>query len=334
MANDFLVFGGAGSANVIDQSTYAGMSTRQTGFKSGVAQSAQLNKVWRQSSIMAAAVAEFVEHSTGADMIDDGTLPTIVDNLKAGISASSPGLAGSARNLTVRVPAVSQSAMLWADQLIVQSADGLTYELRSFTQTVNIGLSGIGGMDVGRAPVTGHVGIYVIYDPTTGNRALLAVDASNAVLSELYAGANMPDGYTASALVSVWRVQNSMLQVGVQNGRKVSHVPLGVLSSSSIQPGLAALYMGNAVSKTVKRLHLYLATINTLAVTNQVINVACDAAGSGLQGIVGNTTIANNGSISNAVVDIGSAPQTIFYQTANNPSGVPTFSIVLTGYEF
>ncbi|WP_354677167.1 hypothetical protein [Cupriavidus plantarum] len=87
MANDFLVFGGAAGANVINQSTYAALTARSAGFSSGIAQSGQLNKVWRQSSIMSAVLAQFIADRTGLDVLDDGTTATILANLKASAAA-------------------------------------------------------------------------------------------------------------------------------------------------------------------------------------------------------------------------------------------------------
>lgn len=83
MANDFLVFGGAGGANVITQAAYAALGARTSGFSSGTANSAQCNKTWRQSSIMAAVLAQFISDRTGLDVLDDGTTATILANLKA-----------------------------------------------------------------------------------------------------------------------------------------------------------------------------------------------------------------------------------------------------------
>lgn len=87
MANDFLVFGGGAGANVISQSAYSGLTARSAGFSAGVAQSAQLNKAWRQSSIMAAVLAQFISDRTGLDVLDDGTTATILANLKASAAA-------------------------------------------------------------------------------------------------------------------------------------------------------------------------------------------------------------------------------------------------------
>lgn len=81
--NDFLPFAGGAGANTIDQATYASLPSRSTGFTAGVAQSAQLNKVWRQSSIIAAAVAQYIADLTGNNVVDDGTTSAITAGLEA-----------------------------------------------------------------------------------------------------------------------------------------------------------------------------------------------------------------------------------------------------------
>jgi len=80
--NDFLAFAGSGGANVITQATYASLSSLlANGFSSGVAQSDQLNKVWRQSSIMAAVMGALINDVTGQNATDDGTTTTLTSNL-------------------------------------------------------------------------------------------------------------------------------------------------------------------------------------------------------------------------------------------------------------
>ncbi|MDW3684916.1 hypothetical protein RA280_24815, partial [Cupriavidus sp. CV2] len=93
-ANDFLVFGGGGSANVMSQADWVALAQRLTGFQAGVAQSAQLNKAWRQSSIMAAVLAQFIATNSGQDAIDDGTTATLLANLGLALQAYSAGHMG------------------------------------------------------------------------------------------------------------------------------------------------------------------------------------------------------------------------------------------------
>ena len=78
---DFLVFAGEAGANVLTQAEYVALAALLTGFQSGVAPSAQLNKVWRQGSIMASVLGQLISDITGQPVIDDGTIATIEENL-------------------------------------------------------------------------------------------------------------------------------------------------------------------------------------------------------------------------------------------------------------
>ena len=85
--NDFLPFAVGGGANVIDQAAYAADSSLlSNGFQSGIAQSNQLNKVWRQSSIVATVIAELIVANSGQPAIDDGTTATLLANLETAIT--------------------------------------------------------------------------------------------------------------------------------------------------------------------------------------------------------------------------------------------------------
>ncbi|WP_254213954.1 hypothetical protein [Burkholderia multivorans] len=87
--NDFLPFATGPGANVVDQATYAALSALTTGFLSGTAQSTQLNKVWRQSSIVAAVIAQFIVAQTGQAAVDDGTTATLLANFTKAVGAAS-----------------------------------------------------------------------------------------------------------------------------------------------------------------------------------------------------------------------------------------------------
>lgn len=87
--NDFLPFATGPGANVVDQATYAALAALTAGFVSGTAQSGQLNKVWRQSSIMSAVIAQFIVAQTGQAAVDDGTTPTLLANFTKAVNAAS-----------------------------------------------------------------------------------------------------------------------------------------------------------------------------------------------------------------------------------------------------
>lgn len=76
MANDFVTFAGDPAANVMTQAQYIAASfvPRTHGFTVGTAVSLQLNKVWRQSSLIAHMIGQFtVDNAAGTNMIDDGS---------------------------------------------------------------------------------------------------------------------------------------------------------------------------------------------------------------------------------------------------------------------
>jgi microcystin-dependent protein len=86
-SNNFKAFAGGVSANVITQAAYEALAlVIANGFSAGTASSNQLNKVWRQSSIMAAVLAQFIVDETGLDAIDDGTTATLLANFKTAVS--------------------------------------------------------------------------------------------------------------------------------------------------------------------------------------------------------------------------------------------------------
>ncbi|MGS1033102.1 hypothetical protein [Burkholderia glumae] len=498
--NDFLAFGGGASPNVIDQPTYAALPARQTGFQSGVAQSAQLNKVWRQSSIMAAVLAQFIVARTGQSATDDGTTATLLSNLlasaaglngdatqtfavatataanqavplsqtqamlgnfsasyaynanatltkqiagsvinwfgpsggiltlpaapllSAGASVtffnygtgtvtiqtgggsdfiytgssvtsitlnhgenlvllfrgtteidviggtaslafasgtrlgSSPalgdnsnaiastafvqqtliaqasGVVGSARNLAMNVTAASTSGSMTADEIIVETAlGGVRYCLANFSQPINLATVGAGGMDSGAAPTSGYVALYAIYNPSTGARALLARNATSAVAPSVYGGANMPAGYTASALVSVWPTDSSgRLVAAIQVDRSVSIANPIVLSTGSTASTPTSLSIASAVPPNARRVSGSVQATSSSASNLALIVYPTSVTGIGQQGL-------NTGVAAAAVVSVGfrdvavSASQVIFY-TATSSAGTPSFQIAICDY--
>jgi hypothetical protein len=73
--NDFLTFAGDPAANVQPQPEFAdpGYIPRILGFSAGTAISTELNKVWRQASIIAHMIGQFSVDGAALDMLDDAT---------------------------------------------------------------------------------------------------------------------------------------------------------------------------------------------------------------------------------------------------------------------
>ncbi|AOI98089.1 hypothetical protein [Burkholderia sp. LA-2-3-30-S1-D2] len=332
--NNFKAFAAAVGANVMTQADFEALAALLTGFQSGTAQSAQLNKVWRQSSIMAAVLAQFIVDLTGQDAIDDGTTTTLLANLKLAVQAQSAAVVGQARNVAMSVTAASATATLIADEVVVGSAlGGKKYVLSSFSKTVNLATTGAGGMDTGSAPVSGYVALYAIYNPSTGASALLARNATSAAQPNVYGGANMPSGYTASALVSVWPTNGSGQFIqGCQADRSVSIAGINVLSTSTGQATLTPLSISGAVPPNAKSVSGFFALATTASSAYATFNVAGNAAAFAQQLFQGQLTngFTLNSSF-NAVPTI--AQQTIYY-VLQMSAGTLTANVYISAYTF
>ncbi len=90
MANviDYLPFATVAGANVDTQANFAGSAYQTTGFQRGIAQSFQNNKVQRQASMVAAAVANVISNAMNISVLDDGNLPALVANLTGAIQTT------------------------------------------------------------------------------------------------------------------------------------------------------------------------------------------------------------------------------------------------------
>ncbi|WP_205960125.1 hypothetical protein [Rahnella sp. CJA17(1/100)] len=99
--NNFKPFGIGSGANVTDQTAYEALAALLTGFQSGKASSAQINKALRQGTVMANVLAQYIADSAAVDVLDDGVPATILANLKAGILAANTGrLIGAPKIIT------------------------------------------------------------------------------------------------------------------------------------------------------------------------------------------------------------------------------------------
>ncbi|HBR6038550.1 hypothetical protein CK241_26060 [Klebsiella pneumoniae] len=112
--NDFKAFANGNSANVISQADYLALAALVSGFSSGKASSAQVNKALRQATVMANVLAQFIADSANVDVLDNGNTEAILSNLKN----SMPG-----RLLGVQV--VTSSA------LITKSAGAKKWRIRA-----------------------------------------------------------------------------------------------------------------------------------------------------------------------------------------------------------
>lgn len=85
--NEYLPFGTAVNANVLPPSEYQTLPARDNGFVNGVADPKQCNTAWRQSSVMAATLGQFVADNSGKDALDDGDVAKLLTNLQDALKA-------------------------------------------------------------------------------------------------------------------------------------------------------------------------------------------------------------------------------------------------------
>ncbi|WGM00497.1 tail fiber protein [Arsenophonus nasoniae] len=97
--NEILPFAIADGANVLPADEYQKLPARNNGFSAGVARSQELNKVWRQASVIAHVVAQFIAETNNSDVLDDGN----VDKLKAGL------ISALSKNVNNTVPAATKT---------------------------------------------------------------------------------------------------------------------------------------------------------------------------------------------------------------------------------
>lgn len=142
--NQILPFATGVGANVTPQADYAADATTATGFVAGIAEADKLNKVWRQSSFIAAGIAQWLADN-GADVLDDGNLAALVammqarlanketladDNGATGIGYGLTNVAAALTLLSSNVAAAKQSKVkmsrpAFLDQFLGGSRDGI-----------------------------------------------------------------------------------------------------------------------------------------------------------------------------------------------------------------
>ena len=234
------------------------------------------------------------------------------------------GVVGALRNGRMSVTTASALATFTADEVVVKSGLGSSaWLIPSFSKSINLATTGVGGMDTGTAPASGFVSIYVIYNPTTGASALLAC-AQATSNGSIYSGTNMPGGYTASALVSSWyTTASSLLGIGSQRDRTIGRPQVQVSSTNATN---APITLSAAIPLNAVACSGWAQSVSAVS-GGGTFTISSDANGSGAQnvGISG----VGGGTVSNYEVMI-TTPQTFYLTSANNSTAVS----YVTGYSF
>lgn len=242
------------------------------------------------------------------------------------------GVIGTSRNARMSVTAASATATFAASEIIVQDGlGGRQYKLANFNKTINLSITGVGGMDVGAAPVSGYVAVYAIYNPAAQASALLAVNATSAVAAEAYSGANMPAGYTASALVSVWGTAASGFKVGFLSGRHVSILPVNAYTATVGTIPVTSFSLSTAVPINAVSVDVSIGVGQTTSGSGVGMSVFSSSNGMAQFG----ATAATSGSTSSSGIT-GTLPliefQRLYYSMSNTTIG--SYNVACRGYEF
>ncbi|VVD75385.1 hypothetical protein PAQ31011_00842 [Pandoraea aquatica] len=246
--------------------------------------------------------------------------------------SNSVGVVGQSRNASLSVTTASATATFTATELIVEAALGSSarYALANVSAAINLTSTGAGGMDAGSPPVTGFVGVYAIFNPTTKNVALLGVDATSATVPEVYGGSNMPQGYTASALVGVLPVASSKFAVCQLVDRRVTVVPGAIFNTSTVSETFAAFSVASAVPRNAKKSTLGLGIVNTVANANMSLFVASAAS---QLGVAQSSNTCVTPGFGHVVYDELPfvTPQTLYF-ASRSFVGTPTFTVYVQDY--
>lgn len=239
------------------------------------------------------------------------------------------GVVGSMRNAKMNIAAASASGTFTADEIIVESAlGGQTYRLANFNKTINLAGTGAGGMDTGAAPASGFVSLYAIYNPTTQASALLACNQTTSN-GQIYTGANMPSGYTASALVSAWATTAaSLLDIGLQVERQIN-VVLKQINSSTINQSNTSINIAAVCPIAAKEIGGIM-QVGSSAAANCTMSLSGTAGAVGYRSVGAAVTAGTVVQASYSGVSIGTAQ--LIYYTANAASGVLSSIAYLNSY--
>jgi hypothetical protein len=215
-----------------------------------------------------------------------------------------------------------QSASWTAAQLTAGTAlGGAPYFGSSLTLAFNGATTGAGGMDTGSMPSNADLSIYAIYNPTTDTWSTLGVLGSTSS-GPIYAGANMPSGYTASALIWAGVTTGTNLQKFVQQDHRiwinVSLIANGIAATSFTAQSLTAYIP--AAAKT------WFPTATGPPSGASTLQVAAAASGPGNVSFSGNTTFSGP-----EVPIAGGSPQTTFYVVSTSTTG---WALYTQGYTF
>lgn len=244
---------------------------------------------------------------------------------------------GLAVNVSASLAAAGTSVTFTADSIQACTAlNGSCYQLPSYSQTLNTATTGAGGMDTGTTPGSGFVAVYAIYNPSSPATSILGYSCASAC-GTIYPGANMPSGYTASALLAVWPTNATpALVIGYVSGRNIALGPTNVLSSSSTSASCTELSISSFAPPNAVTVdgNLIVQDGSTASVGISFLVVAADSACTiGKKAMENTVQVASVSASSEApFTGLHIATSQNLYYTFSNSGTSPSTIIQLTGY--
>ena len=251
------------------------------------------------------------------------------------VAAFQTGSVGQILNMRMSVASAAVTATVTADEVsVATSVGGQGYRIQAFNRSINIATVGAGGMDAGSAPVNGFVAIYAIYNPASGASALLAANATSSIPGEVYGGASMPAGYTASALLTVVPTNaSSQFRPVYALGRDVWIVPVTTLSTGTQQASFTSHNVATAAPMIAKTVDV------ETTISSSISDVTLSSAIAGSASGIGRKSNAITSAVTGAGLGSGFpeipiiSPQIIFYSCTVG-GGTMVFSVNINKYSF
>lgn len=242
---------------------------------------------------------------------------------------------GATSNVKGSVASASASVTITADSVTVGTAlNGTSYTLTSYSQLFNGATTGAGGMDTGTLPSSTFVALYAIYNPTSSTTSILGTTCATSCPT-IYAGGNMPAGYTASALLTTVPTNATPQIPGgtYVRGKTVWYSGTTVLSTSTAHGSVTTLGISAAVPPNAVTIYGYVqSNCGTTPGASQVsVSLYVDTNGSSqTSGAANCASVA--GAFFQMPYSIGiPTAQTLYYE--NVVAGTsPTSIIVVSAY--
>ena len=286
--NDIQVWA-ASATNIESQTAYLADAGLTNGVGSGTATSSQINKILRQSTLMAAMLGQFIANQTGQNVLDNGSgYSSILTNFIAAINATGRIVLTGNLNLYVATTGSDSNNGLTsgAPFLTLQKAWNfimMNYDLAGYKVTVNVAngsytggvyalgvpVGAIGGIDNNPAQPTPAVQFL----GNTGSPSSVSITVTNTNCFFVGSGAQISiAGFTlsASGASGDYNQSGCALYTFANGGIQFTNIIFGTCTSAHILSTTGSTIESLGSAYTISggaSLHVY-ATVNGYVTTN------------------------------------------------------------------